>query len=283
MCQDSGMAMYVRDNETHELRGPCLAMLEADKLIESWTAELAISAKAAAWRFAEVVAPCPCGGKARRPTHDIDKLRQVLPRPDIRQFADLGWTSFEQVLDEGKCQAFKIAEHFKTADELQGKCGAVFYGPVGVGKSGLMYLIYKHKEQQGGIWLDYNHLMNFIQSTYDKRTAPTDTAQIMQAISTVPYLFLDDMGDIAATNPKTGVLLPVSNDRRNKTYDIIRARHEKELTTFITTNLDRPQFECQFGDRIADRLEQLCGWQPVGGANLRKAALKLVNLAEWER
>lgn len=265
MCDDTGMALFVQDQLTLEISGPYMsygdAMNAERKLRES------IDPRAYS-RFTVCAGACMCKRPQRNYGNErlADKIRAALPPPRLMQFEGKTWETFEDVLDNGKRAALEVVRAFADDDEVEYsalvKTGLVLSGKCGIGKSGLMHLLYQHREGDRAVWVDYNGLLAFIQSTYGDH-APTDTQQIMHAMQSVKYLFIDDMGDVARA-------ASTSDDRRDKTYEIIRVRHERRLPTFITTNLDRAAFAHQFGDRIAQRVMELCHWVPMSGAVLRK-------------
>jgi DNA replication protein DnaC len=61
----------------------------------------------------------------------------------------------------------------------------------------------------------------------------------------------------------------VTDHARRITRAIIGYRHRERRPTFVTSNLTVNDIYYQFGAALADRIEELCIIQPVGGVNLR--------------
>lgn len=265
MCDDTGIALFVQDLATLDIYGPYMCQGDAADAERRMRNEIDPRAYN---RFHICAAACPCKRSPRNYGNEqlAEKVRRALPPPRLMQFEGKSWDTFEEIADSGKYNALETVRAYTEGTEVEVgglvKTGLVLSGKCGVGKSGLMHLLYQFREGDKAVWIDYNALIAFIQSTYGNR-APTDTQEIMRAMQTVKYLFIDDMGDVARAASTT-------DDRRDKTYEIIRVRHERRLPTFITTNLDKTAFAHQMGDRIAQRVMELCHWVPVGGAVLRK-------------
>ncbi|MDL1924291.1 hypothetical protein FBQ95_16935 [Chloroflexi bacterium CFX3] len=208
------------------------------------------------------VAPCPSCQSAQHNAFSnaarfAEKLRHALPPPPSARFTGCSWETYPS-RDPGKSSAFDICQSFLRDGECNGKRGLLLHGEPSVGKTGLLWLLYK--QAQGAAWVDYNDLMSHIQSNYGK--PGSDTRQTLEALQCAPALFLDDMGDVARTRP-------ISDDRRDKTYEILRARHQANLPTFITSNLTPHSIALQFGARIAERIAELCLMVQVSGEKLR--------------
>ena len=74
--------------------------------------------------------------------------------------------------------------------------------------------------------------------------------QIMEVYKKTPYLGIDDMGK----EPKE--VLDYGNVC-NPVIDLIEYRYNKQLTTFITTNLTPEEFKDKYGERITDRFREM--------------------------
>lgn len=275
MCHDTGIALFVEDGETRKIWGPVLNNMRADDLIDQLCADVlkpdggkGITRREGAWRFHTVAADCTCKRRPRFTAGEesqIDKLRNLFKKPSGAQFQGMGWTSYEQLNDPTKTKGLRVAQYFANHDEYEDKHkrikrGLVLSGACGVGKTGLMYCIYRAREMDGAVWCDFNEMIALIQSTYGSKS--NDTLKIIQALEFVPVLLIDDMGDMARA---TGI----PDDKRDKTYDILRVRHERKLLTIITTNLDYAGAKKQFGQRIYSRLREMAVWVTVGGRDLR--------------
>lgn len=261
MCNNTGMADGLFDSHADKNYFPFENYYAANqmewRLLDKYRAEGLTRV-----RLQRYVAPCPSCQSAQHiafssATRFAEKLRHALPPPPAVRFAGCSWETYPSS-DPDKRSAFDICQSFLNDGECQGKRGLLLYGEPSVGKTGLLWLLYK--QAQGAAWADYNDLMSHIQSTYNK--PGSDTRQILEALQFAPALFLDDMGDVARNRP-------ISDDRRDKTYEILRARHQANLPTFITSNLAPQVIAVQFGTRIAERLAELCLMVQVGGEKLR--------------
>lgn len=74
--------------------------------------------------------------------------------------------------------------------------------------------------------------------------------QMMEVYKKTPYLGIDDMGK----EPKE--VLDYGNVC-NPVIDLIEYRSDKQLTTFITTNLTPDEFKDKYGERITDRFREM--------------------------
>lgn len=74
--------------------------------------------------------------------------------------------------------------------------------------------------------------------------------QMMEVYKKTPYLGIDDMGK----EPKE--VLDYGNVC-NPVIDLIEYRYDKQLTTFITTNLTPEEFKDKYGERITDRFREM--------------------------
>lgn len=74
--------------------------------------------------------------------------------------------------------------------------------------------------------------------------------QMMEVYKKTPYLGIDDMGK----EPKE--VLDYGNVC-NPVIDLIEYRYDKQLTTFITTNLTPDEFKDKYGERITDRFREM--------------------------
>ena len=74
--------------------------------------------------------------------------------------------------------------------------------------------------------------------------------QMMEVYKKTPYLGIDDMGK----EPKE--VIDYGNVC-NPVIDLIEYRYDKQLTTFITTNLTPDEFKDKYGERITDRFREM--------------------------
>lgn len=87
--------------------------------------------------------------------------------------------------------------------------------------------------------------------------------QMMEVYKKTPYLGIDDMGK----EPKE--VLDYGNVC-NPVIDLIEYRYDKQLTTFITTNLTPDEFKDKYGERITDRFREMIEKIVFNGGSYRK-------------
>lgn len=144
--------------------------------------------------------------------------------------------------------------------DLRPKNSLVFYGPPGVGKTGLAAAIVNWLLARGEICL-YATALNFIEdykATYD-RDSEYSTLEVLQKYKDAPVLFVDDF------NVHAG-----GDDRLEKVEMVLRHRYYEQKPTILTCNINQEQFRAMWKDRSADAVIAMAHWIPVFGARLRK-------------
>lgn len=139
------------------------------------------------------------------------------------------------------------------------KNSLVFYGGVGVGKTGLMIAACNRLLATGGsvLYVKVLDLIESVQSGYSKdsaRTAPEIKADFKNA----PVLFVDEFA-VTQETP----------DRQEIIFDVINARYSNGLPTLITANMNPAAFAQAWGERTASRVKAMAHWVEVKGARLR--------------
>lgn len=146
-----------------------------------------------------------------------------------------------------------------------------FYGAPGVGKTFLAAILAQEYLNQGKavIFADVPSLLADLRSTFYKNT-DTKLDELMQTLSEVQILFLDDLGAEMATEWSVEQL-----------YLIINSRYNSNRQTVVTSNcnldevaqkLNNPKGakdEGISGSRIASRLKQMCKVCSIGGDDRR--------------
>ena len=183
-----------------------------------------------------------------------------------RDFTFASWDTQTSETLRGKEEARYYAELFASGRlEVNGvqRFGLVLSGAVGRGKTGLAscILMERARHNETVLWVDFSKFIRKVRDTY-RDGSFTSYEDIVGAAATVPFLLIDDMGDMNATKA-------ISDDLRRNVYDVISERYNELRPTLITTNLSIDQFRDTFGERISDRILHLYHWQEIGGANLR--------------
>lgn len=161
------------------------------------------------------------------------------------------------------CRAFAAFEGPPSTDS---KLGVVLSGPVGRGKTGLASCVLLQRARRGQVvlWVDFSQFLRRVRNTYNAEIGIT-YEDVVGAAANAPFLFIDDMGDVARK-------ADITDHTRDVMYDVVSERYNNLREMLVTTNLDIDSFRDQFGDRIADRIQEMCHWQTCGGENLRAIA-----------
>lgn len=133
------------------------------------------------------------------------------------------------------------------------KRGIMMCGPVGVGKTGLLWATARecaHKTRTAPTWELAADLLSKIRHTYNDQNGAETEYQIVNRFSRAPLLLLDDLGVEKESEWSDGIFFRLLGDR-----------HLRELPTLITTNwteqgliLDGKPYGIPLKDRIGARL-----------------------------
>lgn len=155
-------------------------------------------------------------------------------------------------LDENTQNNLTRLANYITADNP--KFGVMLCGTCGNGKSTLMYAF----QQALNLLADKNHF-DFMGNLFKPKMTIYDSYELSQLardikeftlIKNKPLLGIDDLG-----NEPVEIL-----DFGNPIYPIIRLieyRYINQSFTFITTNLTAKEIRTKYGDRIADRFNEM--------------------------
>jgi DNA replication protein DnaC len=187
----------------------------------------------------------------------------------LDHYRDLSFATFEALPDlEGKDQALHyckmLADQGCVSTDAKRFPGLVLWGEYGMGKTGLassaLHAMAVARDKSV-LFVKYAPLMADIQDTYGKKTGRSAN-DIANAVARIPVLLIDDVGDPDFTGMET-------QDKKRWLLKIIDHRHSRDMNTIITTNLNGEQFLRQFGERITQRVYEMCFWVEVKGINLR--------------
>jgi DNA replication protein DnaC len=174
-------------------------------------------------------------------------------------------SGFERIAgaDPGKRDAIAAIRHYdQHGHALQSgeqRSGIMLWGAPGAGKTGSLSPLFTELVRRGatGLWLQYNQLMADMKKFEDGQVDAR-----MTACQVVEYLFLDDLGDPAASKVATDYA-------RDVLFRIIDYRTSRNMPIFITSNLSPQELADQFHQRIARRIISACATIHMGGKPLR--------------
>lgn len=168
-------------------------------------------------------------------------------------------------------QAADICEQYSAEGYIRDEAGKVYYGlylygPVGVGKSGLVAAICNKAFENwvSTLYRSVPDLLDMIRDSYrEGQDQDMDQGQLMGRIKAVDLLVLDDLG---TERPSSWVI--------EKLFQIVDYRYRHELRTLVTSNYSPAELVEKWGGdtygyRIVDRLLEMCLPVPCFGSNLR--------------
>jgi DNA replication protein DnaC len=172
----------------------------------------------------------------------------------------------------GKIEARRLSGQMATYGYVDGKVHLLLRGDTGQGKSSLAACIVRERIAAGvtSLWIDLNDFLAEVYKAQQRMfarergedDAPDNPFEFVDKVANVPFLVIDDFGDMLRGKA-------VTDYQRDRVYNVVRARYEKELPCVITTNLTVDQMVAQFGKRIADRIVESWFWSDMTGESLR--------------
>lgn len=154
-----------------------------------------------------------------------------------------------------------VRRYIRDVDEqLDAGKGLWFTGVVGSGKTTLAMLVSKAAMEADRTVAIYSlpRLLALLRESFDDN-AQYSLSQIIEQLSSVDLLHLDDVGSEQTT---PWVL--------EQLYSIVNDRYEAERAIVVTTNLDREALAEQIGERTVSRLEEMCDVCPLFGRDNRR-------------
>ena len=150
----------------------------------------------------------------------------------------------------------KAAEWMVNAS---GRCGLLLQGSVGSGKTSVLYAIYALYKAAGAS-LSYCTAPRL----YDHaRLHLNNEASLYDDYRQAKYLFMDDLG----TEPERCLIY---GTEYTPIQDILSYRYDRCLPTIITTNLTDTQIRERYGERCADRINEMFTILRLKGPSYRK-------------
>jgi DNA replication protein DnaC len=183
------------------------------------------------------------------------------------KYADLTWDGFlkEAGDDTGKRMAILSAQQYMEKGFVLTRNGpkrsVLVWGPPGVGKTGGYTPMWrKMADGQPALWISLLDLTNAINEGY--RNKAQDAYEKLNAARTVPWLFLDDVGDLKRASATEGM--------NNHLSAIIWHRDAQKLPTVMTSNLKPTQMSSYFTEALYQRIAEMAAVIEMGGRILRK-------------
>lgn len=239
----------------------------------------------------EVFRPCECVKKenAKREAEEVEKGR-IMFRERARREAGLKtrqrkytFSGFEP--DAGSKAAYDAAiEYTKQIIETDGKGianGISLYGSVGNGKTHLACaiingIITKHKITETEALHEFSGFM--MAGTKMPRWVFSSTVDMLAEIKAT-YDSGENTQDIISKykNAKVLVLDDVAVEKctewaQERLFEIIDHRYNELLPLVVTTNATPKEIQDRLGERIADRLREMCKVVPITSKSHRESA-----------
>lgn len=189
-------------------------------------------------------------------------IRRVAQSNIYKRYEHCSFANF-RAYNESLKRALAFAR--KVVDEFPLDRGMLLIGLPGVGKTHLAVATLKSWMEKGGTGLFYTtmELMSQLRGTYSGFER-TSEAAILDRVSTVDMLVLDELGRERATEWRDEML-----------HLIVNARYSNRRATLFTTNFDLSDdpingLQARVGFRIYSRLHEMCEFIHVDGADYRE-------------
>lgn len=178
--------------------------------------------------------------------HMVDKFSTINP--------DLANASFEnyETSNHNLRAALKESMEYANNFSLDKPQNLLFAGLYGLGKSHLAYSICKAVQAQNkiAVFVSVPKLLTIIKSTYNSSSGFTE-AELLNTLSTVDLLALDDIGAEKAKKDKHGNE-DAETWANEKIFEIIDGRSGRH--TIYTTNLSSDELRARVGQRNFSRM-----------------------------
>lgn len=171
-------------------------------------------------------------------------------------FTEWTFASFPQT--KAKQEAWEAAKVY--AEDSGSRGNLLLSGPSGVGKTGLAVCILRARIEQGvpALFVQVPDLLDKIRATFSEKSE-VDYTQVVEAVKTVDFLVLDDLGAHHATEWA-----------REKLFQIIGYRHDWRLPMVITTDRPLAELEQAIGRRTLARIVEFGQVVEMAGRDLRR-------------
>ncbi len=160
-------------------------------------------------------------------------------------------------------KAMRFVEAFPVVDK-----GLLLHGPQGVGKThlavGILREVIRTKGARGYFY-ETREFLRIVRDTYNRSVTETEMS-VLEPVMNAELLVLDDLG-AERTSEWVQETLGL----------IVNTRYNNKRPTIFTTNLkdspdstDPTSFIFQLGARTRSRLQEMCDWVEMSGADFRE-------------
>jgi DNA replication protein DnaC len=165
------------------------------------------------------------------------------------------WAFATFPVDRAKRQAYEAAQRYASETP---RANLLLEGSTGTGKTGLAVCILQARIELGvpSLFVSVPDLLDKIRATFGGHG---DYTQLMDAVKTVDFLVLDDLGAHNATDWA-----------REKLFQLLGYRHDWMLPTVITSDRPLRDLEKAIGRRTLARILERGQVVEVGGRDLRR-------------
>ncbi|HEO2178279.1 TPA: ATP-binding protein [Streptococcus agalactiae] len=207
---------------------------------------------------------CECEIKRDKENEERERLMKIsLLKRDCFSSPIQHQYTFEKFLNE-KGQAYKVAYNYaKSFEQMkEDNVGLLFYGDVGSGKTYLACSIANELIERKQVKVKTMNLSQVI-NQIQKSAFKLDSNEIIDNLSNIPLLILDDLGIERDTSYA-----------REQVYNIINSRYLKGRPTIFTTNLSleiiqNPNIDLEY-QRIYSRILEMTIPVKVTGEDFRR-------------
>lgn len=207
---------------------------------------------------------CECEIKRDKENEERERLMKIsLLKRDCFSSPIQHQYTFEKFLNE-KGQAYKVAYNYaKSFEQMkEDNVGLLFYGDVGSGKTYLACAIANELIERTQVRVKILNLSQVI-NQIQKSAFKVDSNEIINNLSNIPLLILDDLGIERDTSYA-----------REQVYNIINSRYLKGRPTIFTTNLSleiiqNPNIDLEY-QRIYSRILEMTIPVKVTGEDFRR-------------